>query len=160
MVTGISWSPSRVITEYLSFTHFSSFSMAHVQVGPRERSPSRKNVAVGQPQLGAALQVSASESAMDAPRHRVPVFLITRDPQPGKFMSFRRCWVNRCARRRRAGFERMRQEWERRSAHIYNGVFLSVDDPRSARYEAANDFFAKMSRNIWNRMLQNTVYTR
>ena len=54
-------------------------------LGPRERSPTRKNVAVGQPQLGAAIQVSASESAMDAPRHRGPALLIARASQPGKF---------------------------------------------------------------------------
>ena len=56
-------------------------------VGPRERSPSLKNVAVGQAQLGPAIQVSPIESAMIGPRHRVPVFMITRDSQPGKFMS-------------------------------------------------------------------------
>ena len=55
--------------------------------GPRERSPSRKNVAVGQPQLGAAIRVSVSESAMETPRHRGPAFVITRASQPGKFMS-------------------------------------------------------------------------
>ena len=53
--------------------------------GPRERSPSRKNVAVGEPQLGAAIQVSVSESAMDTPRRRGPAFVIARAPQPGKF---------------------------------------------------------------------------
>ena len=56
-------------------------------LGPRERSPSLKNVAVGQAQLGPAIQVSASESAMDAPRHRGPAFVIARASQPGKFMS-------------------------------------------------------------------------
>jgi len=56
--------------------------------GPRERSPSRKNVAVGQPQLGAAIRVSVSESAMGTPRHRGPAFVITRASQPGKFMSY------------------------------------------------------------------------
>lgn len=55
--------------------------------GPRERSPSHKNVAVGQPQLGAAIQVSFSESAMEKPRRRGPAFVIARSSQPGKFMS-------------------------------------------------------------------------
>jgi hypothetical protein len=52
----------------------------------RERNPSRKNVAVGQLLLVTAIQVSMSESAMDRPHRRVPVLVITRDPQPGKFM--------------------------------------------------------------------------
>lgn len=56
------------------------------KVGPRERSPSLKNVAVGQAQLGPAIQVSVTESAMVTPHRRVPVYLITSYPQPGKFM--------------------------------------------------------------------------
>jgi len=38
--------------------------------GPRERSPSLKNLVVGEPQLGAAVQVSPDRSAMPGPRHR------------------------------------------------------------------------------------------
>ena len=53
---------------------------------PRERSSTRKNAAVGQAQLGPALQVSVHESAMCTPRHRRPALVITRSPQPGKFM--------------------------------------------------------------------------
>ena len=54
------------------------FCKSLVLAGPRERSPSRKNVVVGELQLEAAIQVSLSESAMDRPRHRVPAFMIAR----------------------------------------------------------------------------------
>lgn len=37
--------------------------------GPRERSPPRKNLVVGELQLEVATQVNLSESAMDKPRH-------------------------------------------------------------------------------------------
>ena len=46
--------------------------------GKRERSPKRKNYAVGQSQLGNATQVSLAESAMAKPHHGGPVFMITR----------------------------------------------------------------------------------
>ena len=46
--------------------------------GPRERSPSRKNLAVGELQLEAATRVNPPESAMDGPHHGGPAFMIAR----------------------------------------------------------------------------------
>ncbi|VDO88639.1 unnamed protein product [Heligmosomoides polygyrus] len=51
---------------------------------PRERSPTRKNLAVGQPQPEAATQVSPRQSAMRGPHRGGPAFLIARAPQPGQ----------------------------------------------------------------------------
>ena len=46
--------------------------------GPRERSPSRKNLAVGEFQLGTATRVNPPKSAMDGPRHGGPALMIAR----------------------------------------------------------------------------------
>lgn len=54
-----------------------------------EPAPSRKNSAVGWPQLGVATRVSRTQSAMVQPRHENPAFMIARTLQPGKFMSGR-----------------------------------------------------------------------
>ena len=55
----------------LSFHAFNIFSfISGSESGPRERSPSLKNLVVGEPQLGAAVQVSPDRSAMPRPRHR------------------------------------------------------------------------------------------
>ncbi|KAE9413006.1 hypothetical protein Angca_001051, partial [Angiostrongylus cantonensis] len=50
--------------------------------GPRERIPTRKNLAVGLLQLEAATRVSPCQSAMHGPHHGGPAFLIARAPQP------------------------------------------------------------------------------
>ncbi|EYC00119.1 hypothetical protein Y032_0118g782 [Ancylostoma ceylanicum] len=54
--------------------------------GPRERSPTHKNLAVGESQFETATQVSPGESAMRGPHHGGPALMIARRPQPGKGM--------------------------------------------------------------------------
>ena len=67
--------------------HFPYFIRRQYLSGPRERSPSRKNLVVGEPQLGAAAQVSPVRSAMTGPHHGGAIFLIVATSRPGKFMT-------------------------------------------------------------------------
>ena len=69
----------------IGFSLFSDFSGRLIFIGAARTQPHTQKCSCSL--LGAAIQVSVSESAMDTPRHRGPAFMIARASQPGKFQS-------------------------------------------------------------------------